>query len=88
MITQIILKFSFFVSIVGILYCLVTGVSFSESMMRGLFVFAGIYLVLMVFFVGVRIILTQTPKKIVEPKVVKPKTVEQPEETAEEIESE
>ena len=88
MITQIIIKFSFFVTIVGILYCLVTGVSFSESIMRGLFVFAGIYLVLMVFFVGVRIILTQTPKKIVEPKVVKPKTVEQQEETAEEIESE
>ncbi len=83
MITQIIVKFSFFLAIVGILYCLVTGVSFSESMMRGLFVFAGIYLVLIVFFVGVRIIMTQGPKKVA-PKAVKPKTVEQPEEAAEE----
>ena len=88
MITQIIIKFSLFVAIVGILYCLVTGVSFSESMMRGLFVFAGIYLVLIVFFVGVRVILSQSPKKTVERKAVKPKTVEQPEETAEEIEGE
>ncbi len=83
MITQIIIKFSFFVAILGILYCLVTGVSFSESILRGLFVFAGIYLVLIVFFVGVRVIMTQGPKKVA-PKAVKPKTVEQPEEAAEE----
>ncbi|MCH8871738.1 hypothetical protein IH824_03025 [candidate division KSB1 bacterium] len=83
MITQIIIKFSFFVAILGILYCLVIGVSFSESILRGLFVFAGIYLVLIVFFVGVRVIMTQGPKKV-EPKAVKPKTVEQPEEAAEE----
>lgn len=83
MITQIIIKFSFFVAILGILYCLVTGISFSESILRGLFVFAGIYLVLIVFFVGVRVIMTQGPKKV-EPKAVKPKTVEQPEEAAEE----
>ncbi len=86
MITQIIIKFSFFVAILGILYCLVTGISFSESILRGLFVFAGIYLVLIVFFVGVRVIMTQGPKKVA-PKAVKPKTVEQPEEAAaEEIE--
>ena len=83
MITQIIIKFSFFVAILGILYCLVTGVSFSESILRGLFVFAGIYLVLIVFFVGVRVIMNQGPKKV-EPKAVKPKTVEQPEKAAEE----
>ena len=83
MITQIIIKFSFFVAILGILYCLVTGISFSESILRGLFVFAGIYLVLIVFFVGVRVIMTQGPKKVA-PKAVKPKTVEQPEEAAEE----
>ncbi len=88
MITQIIIKFSLFVAILGILYCLVTGVSFSESIVRGLFVFAGIYLVLIVFFVGVRIIMTQGPKKVT-PKAVKPKTVEQPEKAAaEEIEGE
>ncbi len=83
MITQIIIKISFFVAIVGILYCLVTGVSFSESMVRGLFVFLGFYLVLIVFFVGVRFILTPGPKKAVEPKAV-----EQPEEVAEEVEGE
>ncbi len=88
MITQIVIKFSLFVAILGILYCLVTGVSFSESMMRGLFVFAGIYLVLIVFFVAVRIIMTPGPKKVA-PKAVKPKTVEQPEKAAgEEIEGE
>lgn len=83
MITQIVIKFSLFVSIVGTLYCLVTGVSFSESMMRGLFVFAGFYLILIVFFVGVRFILTPTPKK-----AVKAKAVEQPEKVAEEVEGE
>jgi len=88
MITQIVIKFSLFVAILGILYGLVTGVSFSESMMRGLFVFAGIYLVLIVFFVGVRVIMTPGPKKVA-PKAVKPKTVEQPEKAAaEEIEGE
>jgi len=83
MITQIVIKFSFFVAIVAILYCLVTGISFSESMIRGLFVFAGIYLILIVFFVGVRFILTPSPKKAVEPKAV-----EQPEKAAEEVEGE
>jgi len=83
MITQIVIKFSFFVAIVGILYCLVTGVSFSESMVRGLFVFAGFYLILIVFFVGVRFILTPSPKK-----AIKPKAVEQPEEVTEEVEGE
>ena len=83
MITQIVIKFSFFVAIVGILYCLVTGVSFSESMVRGLFVFAGFYLILIVFFVGVRFILPPGPKK-----AVTPKAVEQPEEVAEEVEGE
>ncbi len=83
MITQIVIKFSFFVAIVAILYCLVTGISFSESVIRGLFVFAGIYLILIVFFVGVRFILTPSPKKAVEPKAV-----EQPEKAAEEVEGE
>ena len=83
MITQIVIKFSLFVSIIGTLYCLVTGVSFSESMMRGLFVFAGFYLILIVFFVGVRFILTPNPKK-----AVKAKAVEQPEKVAEEVEGE
>ena len=83
MITKIIIKFSFFIAIVAILYCLVSGVSFTESMLRGLFVFAGFYLILTVFFVGMRFILTPSPKKAVEPKAV-----EQPEEVAEEVEGE
>ncbi len=80
MITQIIIKFSFFIALVAILYCLVTGISFTESMLRGLFVFAGFYLVLIVFFVGVRFILTPGPKR-----KEAPKAVEQPEEAAEEV---
>jgi len=44
MITKIIVKFSFFTALVAILYCLVTGISFAESMLRGVFVFAGFIL--------------------------------------------
>lgn len=83
MITKIIVKFSFFVALVAVLYCLVAGISFTESMLRGLFVFAGFYLVLIVFFVGVRFVLTASPKK-----TVVPKAVEQPEKAAEEVEGE
>ena len=83
MISQIIIKLSFFIALVAILYCLVTGVSFIESMLRGLSVFAGFYLVLIAFFVGMRFVFTPNSRKKEAPKVV-----EQPKKAAEEVASE
>lgn len=67
MVTQLIFKFCFFVALFSILFCLVTGVSFGESLFRGLVVFAGSYFISIVFFVCVRVILTLKPKLSVEP---------------------
>lgn len=55
MLSKIILKFSLFAAFLTFIYCVLMDVSISESLLRGLIVFAGYYVILIAFFIALRI---------------------------------
>ncbi len=77
MITKFILNFSLFVSFTTLIYCVISDISINESIIRGVIVFGGFYLILIVFFVFARIIFApgEPPRKL-EKEQIKPAEVE------------
>jgi len=77
MITKFILNFSLFVSFTTLIYCVISDISMNESILRGVIVFGGFYLILIVFFIFARVIFKPgEPSKKVVKEQVKPVEVE------------
>lgn len=53
------LKLSIFLAVITWLYCLISQVSVTESLLRGFIVFIGTYAILLVFFISLKFILQQ-----------------------------
>lgn len=58
-----ILKFSCFAALVTFIVCMLGSVSFQVSLFRALIVFVGAYAIVIVFFIGLRIIFTPNEKR-------------------------
>ena len=56
MLTKLIMKASVFAAFITAIYCVVSGVSVFQSLLRGLIVLAGFYVVLISFFLFLRMV--------------------------------
>lgn len=64
--TKFILKTSLFITVLTLIYCTITNVPLTESLLRSLVVFVGTYTIIIVCLVGLRIILNPGAPKGVE----------------------
>lgn len=55
-------KFSLFISLITLIYCVLSKISVQVSFFRALIVFLGSYAILIAFFIGLRIVLVQSQK--------------------------
>jgi len=56
-VTKFFFKINFLLTVVTIVYCMVAGVSYKETIVRAVMVFAGLYAIMFTFFIGLRMIL-------------------------------
>lgn len=63
MLTKVASKVSLFAAFITFVYCVVTDISMAVSFTRALVVFAGFYLILIAFFITLRIIFGRRKKK-------------------------
>lgn len=66
MLTNFIAKFSLFTAFITLIYCIAIDVSFGQSIFRSLVVFAGFYVILILFFIIVRILFNPQSHKGIE----------------------
>jgi len=64
-VTKFILKASLFITVITLIYCTITNVPLTESLLRSLVVFVGTYAIIIACLVGLRIVLNPgTPKGV------------------------
>jgi hypothetical protein len=54
--TKFFFKINLVITVVTVIYCVAVGVSFRETVFRGVIVFAGLYAIMLTFFIGLRMI--------------------------------
>ncbi len=84
MLTKFTMRVSFFAGFITLVYCVVSGVSILESLVRGLIVLLGFYLVLIAFFLFLRVVFD--PRQVLEERI-RPDNKDKPEADTEAEES-